>query len=144
MVQLDTLTYQYVLKSDRDSFYNNLIESQLQYFNQKNPHILSLDKGTSVNLKLSTKMQSIPVSAEMTVTSIIPNEIFELQTKTSTGTIIQTYQFGKTKRGENCVIYSEKNTYNKKRNQMNFIFVSFFYKFFYNRGIKKRMKYLDD
>lgn len=144
MISLDTLTYKHVLKADKSTVFKVLIEEQLQYFQKNNPEILSLEEGTSVQCNLTTKLENLPVSSVMAITKLTANETLEMETSYSSGAILQLYEFKKDKKGKDILIYSEKNTFLKTRNQYGFMLIGFFYKLFYNRGIAKRMKYIDN
>ena len=78
----------------------------------------------------------------MKINEIIKDEKFELSTIYSEGEILQTYSLSNSD-GKTIVLYSEKNMFEKKSYVFNFKVISLFYKFFYNRNIKKRMRYLE-
>ena len=144
MISLDTLRYKYVLKSNKSAVFKVLVEEQLQYFQKNDPKIISLVEGTSVNCNLTTKVQNLPVSSVMEITKLKANEVLQTETSYSSGTILQLYEFKKNKHGKDILIYSEKNTFSATRNQYGFMLIGFFYKLFYNRGIAKRMRYIDN
>ncbi|MCM3512127.1 MAG: DUF3284 domain-containing protein [Carnobacterium inhibens] len=144
MISLDTLSYKYVLKSDKSSVFKVLVDEQLQYFQKNDPKIISLEEGTSVQCNLTTKLQSLPVSSVMEITKLKAEETLQTKTSYSSGMILQMYEFKKDKKGKDILIYSEKNTFSETRNQYGFMLIGFFYKLFYNRGIAKRMRYIDN
>lgn len=144
MISLDTLHYKYVLKSDKAAVFKVLIEEQLQYFQKNDPEITSLKEGTSIKCNLPTKVQKLPVSSVMAIKKITANEVLQMETSYPAGNILQMYEFKKNKKGKDILIYSEKNTFSETRNQYGFMLVVFLYKLFYNRGIAKRMKYIDN
>lgn len=139
----DTLQYKYSYKSDAEKIFKVLVEEQLKYFQKNDPTITCLEDGTTIDCHLTTKMQQLPVASTMEVKKIVSNKLFQTETEHPSGKIIQTYEFLTNKKGKNLLIYSEKNTFDKTKNQFGFIIVGLLYKFFYNRGIAKRLKYID-
>ena len=69
---------------------------------------------------------------------------FQLETQQPSGKIVQTFKFTKNRMGNDVLLYSEQNIFENNRNQTNFMFMGMMYKFFYNRGVRKRMQYLDN
>ena len=41
------------------------------------------------------------------------------------------------------VTYSEQNSFDRSRNTYSFMLAALFYKFFFNKGVKKRTQYLE-
>ncbi len=78
----------------------------------------------------------------MRLSKLNENEI-ELITSYNKGNIIQHYILNERSASKTQVTYSERNTFHQSRNQYSFIFLALLYKFFYNRGMKKRMIYLE-
>jgi len=143
-MRTDTLKYKYSYNADQADLYQTLVNEQLKYFQRTDPRIRHLEKGTKIQAQLTTKMKKFTTINTMTVKDIVKNKLFQFETKQPDGEILQTYEFETNKRGKKFLIYSEQNTFNNARNQTNFIFIGMLYKFFYNRGVKKRMQYLDD
>lgn len=143
-MRTDTLRYKYSYNADQGNLYDTLVNEQLKYFQRSNPQIKHLSKGTKIEAQLTTKMKRISTTNTMTIKDIVKDKIFQMETKQPDGEILQTYEFETNKRGKKYLVYSEKNTFENARNQTNFMFIGLLYKFFYNRGVKKRMEYLDN
>jgi len=143
-MRTDTLKYKYSYNADQEALYGTLVNEQLKYFQRTDPQIKHLEKGTSIQAQLTTKMKKLATSNTMTIKDIAKNKIFQLETKQPDGEILQTYEFETNKHGKKYLVYSERNTFENARNQTNFMLMGLFYKFFYNRGVKKRMEYLDN
>ena len=77
----------------------------------------------------------------MCISELIDNQRMEVVTKYHEGDIVTTYLFENIN-GKTRMTYIEENHFNKAMNEMNFYFVSFLYKWMYNRNIKKRMRYI--
>ncbi|WP_086349206.1 DUF3284 domain-containing protein [Candidatus Enterococcus clewellii] len=142
-MRVDTLSYSFFMKPNIAAVYQAVLNEQLSYFKRQNSAVSCLKEGTTVHCQLRTKTQKIGVSSTMTVTKIETNHYFQMQTSSSTGGITQTYQFDE-KDGRVLVTYSERNTFEKTRHQYGFMVVGFFYKYFFNRGVRQRMKYLEN
>ena len=117
-MRVDTLSYTHTMKSELGAVYQAVLSEQLSYFKRQDPSISALAEGTSITCDLVTKTQS------------------------STGVIMQSYDF-REKDGKVQVTYSEKNIFEQSRNQFGFMLVGLLYKYFYNRGIRRRLDYLD-
>ncbi|MFH5811271.1 DUF3284 domain-containing protein [Companilactobacillus sp. FL22-1] len=143
-MRTDTLRYKYGYNASQNDLYNTLVNEQLKYFQRTNPQIRHLTPGTTIEAELTTKMKRIATTNKMSIKNMVKNELFQMETEQPDGKIVQTYQFETNKRGKKFLVYSERNTFKNTRNQTNFMFISLLYKFFYNRGVRKRMKYLDD
>ena len=142
-MRTDTLSYKYHYQAKPTDFFNVILKEQLQYFQRTDPSIKLLKPGTTIEAHLQTKMNKIQTENKMSVKQIVPNQLFQLETQQTGGTITQTFELDQDRHGKNRVIYSEQNNFEQGRNQMNFVFMGALYKFFYNRGIKKRMQFLD-
>lgn len=143
-MRTDTLSYKYHYQAKKTDLFQVLIREQLGYFRRNDPSIKELKPGTTIETHLQTKLNKIQTENSMTIKNIIPNELFQLETTQQGGVIVQTYQFEQDRRGKERVVYSERNTFSESRSQMNFMVMGGLYKFFYNRGIKKRIQYLDN
>ncbi|WP_137625446.1 DUF3284 domain-containing protein [Lactiplantibacillus pingfangensis] len=143
-MRTDTLSYKYPYQANRAAIYRVLVQEQLAYFQRTDPSIKSLSPGTKIIAQLKTKMSKQPVQDYMMVKDMVPNELFQLETQQPAGSIIQTFKFMKNRRGQAVLAYSEQNVFDNNRSQTNFMMFGLLYKFFYNRGVRKRMAYLDN
>lgn len=143
-MRTDTLCYKYRFHATKEAIYRVLVAEQLKYFQRTDPAIKALSPGTKIKAHLQTKMNKLPTQDYMEVTKIVENEAFQLETQQPAGKIIQTFEFTKNRRGEDILAYSEQNVFDNTRSQTNFMLFGLLYKFFYNRGMRKRMQYLDD
>jgi len=142
-MRTDTLKYNYPYQANRAAIYRVLVQEQLAYFQRTDPAIKALSPGTKIKAHLATKMSKTPTRDYMMVKEMVPNERFQLETQQPAGSIIQTFEFTKTRRGKDVLAYSERNVFDNNRSQANFMLFGLLYKFFYNRGVRKRMTYLD-
>lgn len=142
-MRLDTLNYRYKMKTELSKISEVLYREQEKYFVSKGCQPADFVEGCEVTIWVPSKMGVAQVPASL-VLSKLTSDLIELRTSYKEGEIIQRYQLNATQDQETQVIYSEQNTFNHNRNQYNFIFLSLIYKIFYNRGIKKRMKYLEN
>lgn len=142
-MRTDTLSYKYYYEADKKQLFRTLLNEQLKYFKRADPTISQLTSGTKIKTQLQTKINKLQTENYMQVKQIIPNELFQLETQQQDGVILQTFKFAENRRHRKYLIYSEQNTFNKSRSQMNFMFIGGLYKLIYNHGIKKRMQYLD-
>lgn len=142
-MRTDTLSYKYYYEADTDLLFQALLNEQLKYFRRSDPTINQLVPGIKIKTLLQTKLNKIQTENYMQVKQIVFNQLFQLETQQQDGVILQTFKFEENRHHRKYLIYSEQNTFNKSRNQMNFMFVGGLYKFIYNHGIKKRMQYLD-
>lgn len=102
-------------------------------------NIKSLHVGDEIRTTLRTKLQNLDSVTTMKITKIIPNKIFQMVTHQPNGNdIVQTFSF---KQDE--LVYSEKTKLHTVRSQTYFFLAALVYKFFYNRGMKKKLQYLD-
>lgn len=142
-MRTDTLSYNYQYQGKLADVYRVLIAEQTKYFKSHNSGITALKVGTTITPKLPTKMHKLPSSSTMEVVQLVPEKIFQMKTTSTNGEILQTYEFTTKKNGRQVLTYSEQNTFDRTRDQYNFMMVGILYKLFYNRGIAKRLKYLD-
>ncbi|MCS8604401.1 DUF3284 domain-containing protein [Lactiplantibacillus pentosus] len=143
-LRTDTLSYKYRYRAPRAELYRTLISEQLKYFQRTDASIQTLTPGTKIMANLQTKMHKLITQNMMKVNIMKTDDTFQLETQQPSGKIIQTYKFDQEHSGADVLIYSEQNVFESSRNQMNFMFFGLMYKYFYNRGVKKRMRYLDD
>lgn len=136
------LSFKYCFEDEVSIVFEAIISEQLKFFKQYKPEISLLTKGLSIEKELTTKTSNKPVKVKLKINEIIKDEKFELSTIYSEGEILQTYSLSNSD-GKTIVLYSEKNMFEKKSYVFNFKVISLFYKFFYNRNIKKRMRYLE-
>lgn len=138
----NSLSFKYCFEDKVSTVFDAIISEQLKFFKQYKPEISLLTKGLSIEKELTTKTSNKPVKVKLKINEIIKDEKFELSTIYSEGEILQTYSLSNSD-GKTIVLYSEKNMFEKKSYVFNFKVISLFYKFFYNRNIKKRMRYLE-
>lgn len=138
----NSLSFKYCFEDEVSTVFDTIISEQLKFFKQYKPEISLLTKGLSIEKELTTKTSNKPVKVKLKINEIIKDEKFELSTIYSEGEILQTYSLSYND-GKTTVCYSEKNMFEKKSYVFNFKVISLFYKFFYNRNIKKRMRYLE-
>ncbi|MBP2058233.1 hypothetical protein J2Z60_001410 [Lactobacillus colini] len=140
----NTLTYRYFYKADPQKMYQTLLNTQLEYFQMHDKSIKELHVGDKINTTLKTKINHDSVTT-MEVTKIIPNEEFQLVThQVGNHDITQTFKFKKSPNGSNELDYSERTNVTTFRGQSYFFLAKLLYKFFYNRGMKKRMQQLEN
>ncbi len=142
-MRIDTLRYRYHYQASKTAMYKTLINEQLKYFQRMDNSVKRIQPGTTVEAKLTTKMRKITTANKMMVKEIKPEKCFQLVTRQQAGKIIQTFEFKSDRHGRNVLVYSEKNVLDNYRNQVNYMLFGLLYKFFYNRGVRKRMQYLD-
>lgn len=142
IVKLDTLSYAYEMDTTKPQLLAVLLTEQESYFKRKGWQGLVFGEGAQVDIQMSSKMGAAQIPAQMKLAKVT-SESLELETSFSGGVISQRYQF-QTKSTKLKVIYSEQNMFAENRNQYSFILVSLLYKFFYNRRIRERMKYLEN
>lgn len=140
----DTLSYKYHYQAKKADLFRVLIREQLTYFRRSDPTIKALEPGTKIQTHLQTKLNKLETENTMVVKQIVTDELFQLETTQQGGVIVQTFKFEQDRHGRERLVYSEQNTFDQSRSQMNFMVMGGLYKFFYNRGIKKRMQYLDN
>lgn len=92
---------------------------------------------------IQTKSAPQLVPAVMTVKKITADELW-INTVHEEGVIDQRYQVTSQKNGKLQVTYSEQSHFARQRTAYSFMLVALFYKFFFNRGVKKRMRYLEE
>lgn len=138
----NSLSFKYCFEDEVSTVFDTIISEQFKFFKQYKPEISLLTKGLSIEKELTTKTSNKPVKVKLKINEIIKDEKFELSTIYSEGEILQTYSLSNSD-GKTIVLYSEKNMFEKKSYVFNFKAISLFYKFFYNRNIKKRMRYLE-
>lgn len=143
-MKTDTLTYRYVYQAPKEKLYQTLLDEQLKYFNSHDASIKTLHEGDQVNTSLKTKIQKLESSTTIKVTKIVPNKEFQLEThQAGNHNITQTFKFDKNVNGKDELVYSERTNINTVRGQSYFFLTALIYKFFYNRGMKKKLQYLD-
>lgn len=144
VLRTDTLSYKYRYEAPKSELYRTLISEQLKYFQRADKSIQALKPGTIIIANLQTKMHQLITQNTMKVNIMKADDIFQLETQQPSGKIVQTYKFEQEHSGANILVYSEQNVFESNRNQMNFMIFGLMYKYFYNRGVRKRMRYLDD
>ncbi|WP_288614629.1 DUF3284 domain-containing protein [uncultured Lactiplantibacillus sp.] len=144
VLRTDTLSYKYLYRALKSELYRTLISEQLKYFQRTDKSIQVLTPGTTIVANLQTKMHQLVTQNTMKVNIMKADDTFQLETQQPSGKIIQTYKFDTERSGAKILVYSEQNVFESNRNQMNFMIFGLMYKYFYNRGVRKRMRYLDD
>lgn len=142
-MRTDTLSYHYRYQTTKENFFGALIAEQLKYFKRVDPTIEQLHAGLKINARLMTKIQKHETSNTMMIEEVVPNQRFKMVTNQPAGAIIQMFEFTSDRKGRNVVVYSEQNQFDNNRNQTNFMFIGILYKYFFNRGMKKKMIYLE-
>lgn len=140
----DTLTYHYFYKKvSTEQLYRTLMRTQLQYFQMHDSNIKNLHVGDKIQTTLKTKMKNDSATT-MEITKIIPNKEFQMVThQVRNHDITQTFKFSKVANGNNVLEYSEKTNITTIRGQSYFFLTKLMYKFFYNLGMKKKMRRLE-
>lgn len=141
-MRVDTLSYSYQMNVGLTRIFQVIQAEQERYFKSKGFSGESLREGVTVPMAVPSKLGAATIPATIQLSKLTKSEI-ELITSYDKGEIIQRYSLNELPTGKTKVTYSEKNTFTQMRNQYNFIFLAMLYKFSYNRGIKKRMKYLE-
>ncbi|RVU69979.1 MULTISPECIES: DUF3284 domain-containing protein [Lactobacillus] len=143
-MRADTLTYRYFYQASPQKLFQTLLDQQLKYFQAHDAKIKNLHVGDEIQTTLKTKLQKLDSVIRMKITKIDPGREFQLQTLQSHNhTITQTFKFEKSPNGRNQLLYSEQTNVQTVRGQSYFFLAALLYKFFYNRGMKKRLQYLD-
>lgn len=138
-----TLSYDYSTSHALKDVYDQVIKDQLQYFQYYNKKITSLEKGTRIKKDFYTKTTKEKVRGSLTITKLIPQEVFEMTVRYCEGTIVQRYTFFAQEENQTLITYSEENTFKNTRKTLNFNIISFPYRFLFKRQMKKRMQYID-
>ena len=141
-MRVDTLSYSYQMNVGLTRIFQVIQSEQERYFKSKGFSGDTLTEGVTVPIAVPSKLGAATIAATIQLSKLTKSEI-ELVTSYDKGEIIQRYSLIELSSGKTKVTYSEKNTFIQMRNQYNFIFLAMLYKFSYNRGIKKRMKYLE-
>lgn len=143
-MRADTLTYRYLYEASQDKLYETLLNQQLKYFKSHDENITSLHEGDEISTNLKTKIRNLDSATTIKITKIVPNKEFQLEThQPGNHNITQTFKFDKNVNGKNELVYSEKTNIDTVRGQSYFFLTALLYKFFYNRGMKKKLQYLD-
>ena len=143
-MRADTLTYRYFYQAEPARLYQTLLDEQLKYFSCHDPRIKQLHVGDEITTSLKTKLQKLDSITTMKVTKIIPNKEFQLLThQAGNHNITQTFEFKKNANGKNELVYSEQTNIQTIRGQSYFFLTALLYKWFYNRGMKRKLQYLD-
>ena len=136
------LSFKHEFQYPVEDVYNVVKEQQLSFFQQYDHSIKELSKGIEIKKQMYTKTSNKEIPVKMCISELIDNQRMEVVTKYHEGVIVTTYLFENIN-GKTRMTYIEENGFNKAMNEMNFYFVSFLYKWMYNRNIKKRMRYIE-
>lgn len=141
-MRVDTLSYNYQMNVRKSQIYEVIHEEQQRYFQSNGFSNGKFQEGAEISLTMPSKLGTTKIPALMRLSKLTQDEI-ELITFYNKGEIIQRYVLDARSSSKTQVTYSERNSFHQARNQYSFIFLALLYKFFYNRGMKKRMVYLE-
>ena len=140
-MRTDTLTYTYQMRTMPERFYQVMIAQQAAFFRSKGAEE-PFGENSQIDLMIRTKSAATLVPAVMKVKKIAQDEV-ALITAYEQGKICQRYRFVPRGAEKIEVTYSEQNSFDRSRNTYSFMLAALFYKFFFNKGVKKRMQYLE-
>ena len=129
-MRTDTLTYTYQMRTTPERFYQVMIAQQAAFFRSKGAEE-PFGENSQINLMIRTKVKKIA------------QDEIALITAYEQGKICQRYRFVPSGAEKIEVTYSEQNSFDRSRNTYSFMLAALFYKFFFNKGVKKRMQYLE-
>ncbi|MGG5372634.1 hypothetical protein [Enterococcus sp. AZ196] len=141
-MRVDTLSYNYQMNVNIKKVHEVIFKEQEQYFHSNGFLGEAFIEGAEITRTMPSKLGTTNIPASIQLSKLSENEI-ELTTTYIKGGIVQRYVLNELSYSKTQVIYSEKNVFHQLRNQYSFFFLAVAYKFFYNRGIKKRMAYLE-
>lgn len=121
-----------------EKFFNSMIKMQTNYFSNLDPDIKTITEGTCVNTNIKTKLNSI-VTVKLKVLEINYPYKYEQQTLYGNNTIKQSFLLKKVDSNHTLVTYSEESTFESKNAEYSYKLTSFFYKFIFNKQVKKRI-----
>ena len=140
-MKTDTLTCRYRIRATQAAFHQVLCGEQKKYF-EANHATGQFAEGCQVNIRMQTKTSPKVVPAVMTVEKITP-DAFWSRTVYEEGVIDQRYMYTTQPDGQLIVTYSEQSRFTKPQSTYSFMLAALFYKFFFNHGVKKRLRYLE-
>lgn len=121
-------------------FFEAIITEQTKYFSYINPNIKTIEPGTYINTSLKSKLNNI-VPAKLEVLKINYPYKYEQQTLYGDQNVIhQSFLLESIDDSNTLVTYTEDNTFNNKNAATSYIITSLFYKFIFNKQVKKRVK----
>ncbi|OOM13903.1 DUF3284 domain-containing protein [Clostridium saccharobutylicum] len=123
-----------------EKFFKAIISEQKKYFSHINPTIKTIEAGTCIKTNLKTKLNNI-VPAKLEVLKI--NYPYEYEQRTLYGNdnmIYQSFLLERIDQSNTLVTYSEESTFNNKNATVSYMITSLFYKFIFNKQVKKRVE----
>ncbi|KPG71531.1 hypothetical protein [Enterococcus sp. RIT-PI-f] len=140
-MKTDTLTCRYQMRATQEAFHHVLFNEQKKYF-EANHAIGNFAEGCQVHINMQTKTSPKVVPAVITIKKITLNE-FWTSTAYEEGIIEQRYIYTMQRNGKLLVTYSEQSRFNKAQSTYSYMVAALVYKFFFNRGVKKRLRHLE-
>lgn len=137
-----SLSYTKTLSAAPQELYGEICSLQLQYFQSYDKSISELREGLKIKRDFYTKINVEKVPGKSVLSVMNPQEIV-LKHVYGNNEIEARWQLEPAGCGTK-LSYTETSTFDKKREQTNFSLVSFFYKFLFNRQMKKRYAYLQE
>jgi len=137
------MKYSYPISAPAAEVFEVLIAEQLSYYQRFLPKLRVLMNGTTIETKLPTKLNRMPLSAQLQVVEISSPTSFVQETKSKSGKITQSYRFEE-KKGRTVLTYEEQNDFDQSIAKASYNITGLFYHFVFNRKAKKRACYLND
>ena len=125
-----------------DNFFEKIIEVQKKYFSNIDSSIKKIEVGTCTNTNLKTKLNTV-VPAKLEILKV--NYPYEYEQRTLYGDndmIHQAFSLKSVDESHTIVTYSEDSTFNDKTATYSYTVTSLFYKYIFNRQVKKRIDYI--
>ncbi|WP_314064955.1 DUF3284 domain-containing protein [uncultured Vagococcus sp.] len=142
-MRVDTLKYSYVMNAEPSRVYQSLLDEQYKFFKRYQTSLTGLAVGTQISKVFQTKTQKVGVPGTITILQLIDKQLFQMETAYAAGTILQTYELVEKVDGKTEVSYWERNSFIENRHQYSFMLIGLIYKLAYNKGIKKRLQYIE-
>jgi len=98
------MKYSYPISAPAAAVFEVLIAEQLSYYQRFLPKLRVLMNGTTIETKLPTKLNRMPLSAQLQVVEISSPTSFVQETKSKSGKITQSYRFEE-KKGRTVLTY---------------------------------------
>lgn len=140
-MRTDTLSCSYQMNTTPTDFSRVLLAEQEKFFLAKQAQE-PFGEGCRIETMIQTKTAPRLVPAVMTVKKIAADELW-LRTTHEEGVIDQRYSFAPGRKGKLQVTYSEQSRFAQQKTTYSFMLAALFYKFFFNRVVKKRLRYLE-
>jgi len=136
------MKYSYRMTAPANAIFEILMLEQCKYYQHFLPKMKVLTVGTTVETKLPTKLNKVPVSATLKVLKIDSPKQFVQETISETGKITQAYQIEQ-KDDRLYLTYEEKNDFKQSLAKASYGVTGLFYHFIFNQRAKKRARYLN-